>query len=41
MEDFYFQEAFDYYDKHINRQERFRLLKEHKFSITGSIPSID
>lgn len=41
MTDFSFQEAFDYYNQHINRQERFRLLKEHKFSITGSIASID
>lgn len=41
MPDFYFQEAFEYYDQHINRQERFRLLKEHNFSIIGSIPSID
>lgn len=36
-----FQEAFQYYDQHINRQDRFKLLKERKFSITGSIPSID
>lgn len=41
MPNFYFEEAFGYYDKHINRKERFELLKEHNFSITGSVPSID
>lgn len=41
MPEFHFQEAFDYYERHINRQDRFKLLKEHKFSVTGSIPSID
>ncbi len=33
--------AFAYYAKHIHRQERFDLLKEHKFEVAGSIPSID
>ena len=33
--------AFDYYDKHINRTERFDILEKHDFSIVGSVPSID
>lgn len=34
-------EAYDYYDKHIHRQRRFDLLKEHNLSVTGSIPNVD
>jgi len=34
-------EAFEYYDKHINRQERFKLLLIHKLRVPGSIHSID
>ena len=41
MAELHVQAAFEYYDQHINRQERFKLLKEHKFSITGSIHSVD
>lgn len=41
MPDFHYQEAFDYYDHYINRQERFKLLREHKFSTAGSVPSVD
>lgn len=33
--------AYNYYDKHINRQERFKLLEEYNLSIAGSIPNID
>ena len=41
MIELHVQAAFEYYDQHINRPERFKLLKEHKFSITGSIHSVD
>lgn len=41
MATFHTQEAYDYYDRHINRQERFDLLKEHNLSVAGSIPNID
>lgn len=37
----YVAEAFAYYDEHINREERFRLLREHKLRIPGSIHPID
>lgn len=33
--------AYDYYDKHINRKERFDLLEEYNLSVAGSIPNID
>lgn len=41
MPDLFIQAAYDYYDKHINRTERFDLLAEHNFPIPGSVPSID
>jgi len=41
MAELHVQAAFEYYNQHINRQERFKLLKEHKFSITGSVHSVD
>lgn len=34
-------EAFDYYDHHINRTERFDIFRERNFPIPGSVPSID
>ncbi|MFV9507571.1 MAG: hypothetical protein AB4911_23725 [Oscillochloridaceae bacterium umkhey_bin13] len=34
-------EAFNYYNRHINRQDRFMLLREHGFAITGSIHPVD
>lgn len=41
MPTFNIQEAYNYYNKHINRQERFDLLKQHTLSVAGSIPNID
>lgn len=41
MATFNIQEAYNYYNKHINRQERFDLLKQHNLSVAGSIPNID
>jgi hypothetical protein len=38
---FNINEAFDYYDKHINRTERFEIFTERNFPIPGSVPSID
>jgi hypothetical protein len=38
---FHIQEAYDYYNKHINRQERFDLLKQYNLPVAGSIPNID
>jgi len=37
----YIAEAFAYYDKHINREERFRLLRKHNLRVAGSIHPID
>jgi len=37
----YIAEAFAYYAKHINREERFRLLREHNLRVAGSIHPID
>jgi hypothetical protein len=34
-------EAYAYYDRHINREERFELLREHKLRVAGSIHPID
>jgi hypothetical protein len=34
-------EAYAYYDKHINREDRFRLLRKHQLRIPGSIHPID
>lgn len=36
----YFDEAFAFFQKHINRSEFFRLLKEHNLKTSGSVPSI-
>ncbi|PDW03950.1 hypothetical protein [Candidatus Viridilinea mediisalina] len=41
MRIFFVTEAYQYYNQHINRQDRFRLLIEHNFSIVGSIHPID
>ena len=41
MPQLHIRAAYDYYDKHINRTERFDLLQEHNFPIPGSVPSID
>jgi hypothetical protein len=41
MTTFNIQQAYDYYTKHINRQERFDLLKKDNLSIAGSMPNID
>ena len=41
MPELYIENAYDYYDKYINRTERFDLLEEHNFPIHGSIPPID
>ena len=38
---FKYQEDFEYYAKHINRTERFNLLRLFNFSIAGSIPNVD
>lgn len=38
---FNIEEAFEYYDKHINRIERFDIFKERNFRVPGSVPSID
>lgn len=35
------QAAFEYYEQHINRKERFNLLRKFNFSIVGSIPAVD
>ena len=35
------QAAFEYYAKHINRTERFDLLRQYNLKIPGSIPSVD
>ena len=41
MSTFNIHEAYDYYDQHINRQERFNLLEQHNLSVAGSVPNID
>jgi len=41
MNTFFVSDAFDYYTQHIHRQERFKLLKEHNFPITGSVHPVD
>lgn len=38
---FFIAEAFDYYDKHINRTERFEIFNDRNFPIPGSVPPID
>lgn len=41
MQDLYLEEAFAYYDKHINRTERFDLLEAYHLPVPGSVPPID
>ncbi|MDO6543488.1 hypothetical protein [Photobacterium sanguinicancri] len=40
MSRLFYNEAFEFYSKHIYRTDFFNILSEHGFSITGSIPSI-
>ena len=35
------KDAYQYYFKHINRIERFKLLEAHQLPVAGSVPSID
>lgn len=38
---FNYRDAFAYYDRFINQEERFDLLRTHQFPVAGSVPSID
>ena len=41
MEQLNIKDAYQYYFKHINRTERFKLLEAHQLPVAGSVPSID
>jgi hypothetical protein len=41
MPNFHVAEAFDYYDKHIYRADRFAVFRRYGFSLAGSVPSVD
>lgn len=41
MQQLNIKDAYQYYFKHINRIERFKLLEAHQLPVAGSVPSID
>ena len=41
MQQLNIKDAYQYYFKHINRTERFKLLEAHQLPVAGSVPSID
>ena len=40
MPELHVQAAFQYYKQHINRKERFNLLRKFNFPIAGSVPAV-
>ena len=41
MPNFHIANAFEYYDRHIFRADRFAIFQRYGFSLAGSVPSVD